>query len=78
MKTVGRTFASIIDGAKRAKNTVVNGLEKKMADRIDKNRQKITAHSLDNPDVTVGNSGIKAQYGKYANGILTDTSRDEM
>lgn len=78
VKTVGRTFASIIDGAKRAKNTVVNGLEKKMADRIDKNRQKITAHSLDNPDVTVGNSGIKAQYGKYANGILTDTSRDEM
>lgn len=77
-KTVGRTFASIIDGARRAKNTVVNGLEKKMADRIDKNRQKITAHNLDNPDVTVENSGVKAQYGKYANGILTDTSHDEI
>lgn len=78
VKTVGKTFTSIINGVRSAKNTIVNGLEQKMADRIDRNRQKVTEHNLNNPDVIVGNSGVKAQYEKYENGILTDTSRDEM
>lgn len=78
VKTVGKTFGSIISGVKKAKDTVVNGLENKMINRINKNRQKITEHNLNNPDKRPGEHELKAQYGKYENGILTDTSHDEM
>lgn len=78
VKTVGKTFSSIINGVKSAKNTVVNGLEKRMAERIDRNRQKVTEYNLDNPDRRMGDAEAKVLYGKYENGILNDASHDEI
>lgn len=75
VKTVGKTFTSIINGARSAKNTIVNGLEQKMAERIEENRQKVTTHNLNNPDRRMGDAESKALAGKYQDGILT--SHDE-
>lgn len=78
VETVGKTFTSIIDGARKGKDTIVNGLKGKMLDRINKNKQKSAEHNLNNPDRFIGDTEVTAQYGKYKDGILNDTSHDEM
>lgn len=69
-KTVGKTFQSIIGGVKKAKDKVVNGVENKMSNRIDKNKEKIIKHNIDNPNKRLGDNEVKALYGKYEKGIL--------
>lgn len=59
--SVGNTFTSIIDGAKKKKDGIINGLKGKMLDRINKNKQKVLDYNLNNPESQIG---VSEQYEK--------------